>query len=345
MDLWGRMRALHREKVADFQVARWDRRAAQMTLTAEVTLRWLELRAARAQLALLQEQGKVVAQTADLLENRFKQGGAQWTDLLAQRQTLRAIEAQRAVMNQKLDTATAELRLLLGSSGVAPEIIKSASLPHLPPLPAPGLPARLVGRRPDVQAAWYELLADAWGATAARANRLPSLNISGAFSLAGATPVDLFQGWIASALAGITGPLLQYFERKYAAQEAAAAADAAQEELKQTLLEAFRDVERALGANRHLSARAGALASQARLAQERAERLSLRFRNGTGDYLELYVAELDRIKAQQTLLSVRADLLAQRVQLARALGGGWSAEEQGAAPARDLREGPSARGM
>lgn len=116
VDPWGRMRALHREELAALQKARFSRHAAAMTITAEVTLRWLELRAGRAQLALLDRQDALVARTSALLEGRFKLGRALWTDLLAQRQTARGLQASRAAVRQKLSRARAELRLLLGSA-------------------------------------------------------------------------------------------------------------------------------------------------------------------------------------------------------------------------------------
>ena len=326
VDLWGRMRARHRSETAELDAARWDFAAAQMTLVAEVTLRWIDARVAQAQLALLDAQAQAVSASARLLELRYRQGEAAWTDVLAQRQTLQIIDERRATTRARLAAATAELRLLV--AGQDPALESADGLPELPPLPEAGLPATLLERRPDVRAAWYRVAAAAWAATARRAERLPTLNLAGTFAFAASTPESLFETWIASLLAGLTGPLFDFWGRKYAAEEARAAVDEALAELRQALLAAFRDVERALSANRFLAERALAARSRAALARERAEQLEYRYRNGMALYLDLYVAEVERIEAEQAALAARADLLIQRVQLARALGGGWRAASE-----------------
>ena len=76
-----------------------------------------------------------------------------------------------------------------------------AALPDLPPLPATGLPAELIERRPDVREAYLRVQAADRDLAAAITERYPRINLSAALDTAAERPADLFNTWI-SSLAG-----------------------------------------------------------------------------------------------------------------------------------------------
>ena len=94
----------------------------------------------------------------DLLELRFGQGLANSLDVYQQRQQVASIEAQLPQVEGGLATLRHQLAVLQGlpPRSAAPSPTTTA-LPILPPLPATGLPADLLVRRPDVRARMLRL--------------------------------------------------------------------------------------------------------------------------------------------------------------------------------------------
>jgi len=70
---------------------------------------------------------------------------------------------------------------------------------------------------------------------------------------------------------------------------------------------------------RQISAQEALVAAQ----QRRYDFALTRYRNGSDSYLGVLTAQQDLYSAQQTLISNRADRLANLVTLYKALGGGW----------------------
>jgi outer membrane protein TolC len=92
---------------------------------------------------------------------------------------------------------------------------------------------------------------------------------------------------------------------------------------RQSVLDAYREVEDALAANRTGEERVLRLA-ETEQATEAALRLSLqRYLYGVSDYLPVLTAQRNHFQTQSELLSARRQLIASRISLARALGGDW----------------------
>ena len=90
---------------------------------------------------------------------------------------------------------------------------------------------------------------------------------------------------------------------------------------------AFREVEDALAAGRAGEERIARL-RQSEEASAAALRLALdRYMQGLSEYLPVLTAQGLHFDAQSQLLAARRQFIADRITLARALGGGWMNEE------------------
>ena len=87
-------------------------------------------------------------------------------------------------------------------------------LTPLPALPATGVPAELVERRPDVRKAFADLMAADRRVGAAIANRYPKLSLTAGVSSSPEYLRDLFDNWLASLAANLVAPLFDGGERK-----------------------------------------------------------------------------------------------------------------------------------
>ncbi|CAK0780129.1 hypothetical protein CCP3SC15_7050001 [Gammaproteobacteria bacterium] len=92
---------------------------------------------------------------------------------------------------------------------------------------------------------------------------------------------------------------------------------------EKTIQTAFREVSDALTANRtyteEIKERIASIGTQ----QRRLELANLRYRQGEDSYLNVLSAQQDLFSAQQGRLTAQYNMLASRIALYKALGGGW----------------------
>ena len=99
-------------------------------------------------------------------------------------------------------------------------------------------------------------------------------------------------------------------------------------------MNAFVEVEDQLAALVYLEEQ-GRQAEEQRVAVAEALRIARnRYREGYASYLDELDAQRNLFSAEQTVAQLRADVLTAHVNLYRALGGGWTAEQHAAAAAR-----------
>ncbi len=323
LDLWGRTRALHESGRAERSAAREDLQATAITISAEVTLRWLALLAQRQRLDLLHQQLDANERLLELTELRFAKSQATALDVLRQRDAVSAVRAQLPTETAREATLLHEIAVLLGKPPRTELGITSRSLPEPPPVPDAGLPIELLTRRPDLQSAAYRLQSADWNVSAARADRLPSIRLSASGGLRAGTIADLLEGTITQLSGNLVAPLFEGGARK---AEVARTRGAVEEQLAAyhgLVLQAVQEVEGALIQEQSQSERIREVERQLENANlTYAESLS-RYRKGIIDFLPVLDAQEKAQETERSLVTAKYERLAFRVQLHRALGGDW----------------------
>lgn len=325
VDLWGRVSAQRRAARADLDAARQGAETAAMSLAAEVADTWFAIAAQAAQLALLRAQADTSRTYVELTELRFRVGQATALDVLQQRSQQASVQSLFPPEGARLRTLNHRLAVLLGR---APCVIVDAEsavpLPDPPPLPAVGLPADLLARRPDIRAAVARLEASDFKAAAAVANRLPTLRLTGSYGYQSDELSSLLDDWIASIAAGVVGPVLDGGRRRAESRRAEAVV---QEELArcgQAILVALRETEDALALETAQARQLDLLRRQLTLARDTLSESQARYRGGLLDYLPVLVALTRFQQLERETIGAHRQLLSYRVQLHRALGGEWT---------------------
>ncbi|MFO7788317.1 MAG: efflux transporter outer membrane subunit [Halospina sp.] len=331
VDLWGRISSRVEAEQFRTRATRADYQTAALSLSAEVTRTWYQLRAQRAQLDLSESQIETNRNVMKLLETQFGSGQAGSADVLRQRQLLESTEEQRLDTESELRVLENQLAVLLGRAPRNTELPDGRGLPsELPPLPDTGVPAELVQRRPDVRQAYNQLQAADADLAAAISNQFPRLTLSASASTQENSVQDLFDNWATTLAANLVAPLIDAGQRDAQVSQARAVRRQRLYDYGQTVLTAFQEVEDALVRERKQRQAIERIERQRELAEATYEQLRQQYFNGQVGYIDVLTALTDRQDLERSLISARRQLLEYRIALYRALAGGFDPREDSA---------------
>ena len=322
-DLWGRLRDLSAAAAAEERAAMEDFRGARLSLAASTAKAWCNLISAEQEVALAELTLESFEKNLRIIERNYRGTGEGALDIQFGRTNVSS--ARRALESRKLDRQEAARSLeLLAGDYPAGERRAGATLPDLPARVAAGLPADLLDRRPDLSAARHRLFASARRADAARKALLPSVSLTGNSGTASLRLTELLDAdTLAATLAARFSQVI--YQGGAPTADAQAALERSEAQLQSYIraaLEAFREVESALAADRSLAEQETFLAAeveQAGLAERQAER---DYSEGINpNILSVLEAQRRANNARASMIRLKNQRLQNRINLHLALGG------------------------
>ncbi|MEM7754756.1 MAG: efflux transporter outer membrane subunit [Planctomycetota bacterium] len=328
LDLWGRVDRLVEAADADIQFAVEDFRAARIALAAEVAREVILIRTTDRQLAIV--EGTIEADTDSLSIARAR-ADAGFGDELDAARASRVLEANRALIpTLRADRREAELRLATLLAARPGEVaVESRPLPDRSIVPALGVPADLLLRRPDLRRAERELGAATARIGAAEAGRFPRVALSGSIALQGPDIGDTLNpdAYILSAGPTITLPIFQGGRITAGIEQAESQQRQALFRLQATTLAAFAEVETAAIRRTRAEERVANLGN-AEAAANDAEALALAlYEAGQVDFLEVTEARRERLAIERDRTLAEREAILRLIDLYTALGGGWQPDQ------------------
>ncbi len=320
VDLWGRIRAGRDAARLQAEATAQELQAARISLSANVAVLWFQIGSTQQRLHRIDEERRVYERVLELVETRFRNGQAPASDVLRQRQLVESTRSLQAATTADLGLRKHALQELLGQP--AGTLALAGAQPRLPSaLPATGVPAVVVQRRPDVQQAWLQVLAADRTVAAAIASRFPQLSLSGSYGRNDAGPGKLFDQWLGNLIGTFTAPLIDGGARRAEVDRTRAVLEQRLAEYRLAVLAAFREIADALLQDQQLQIRVTSLDAQLRLSDQVVERLERQLRNGGDVYLDLLDAQITNSGLRREVISTRQLLAEQRIGLLRALAG------------------------
>lgn len=334
IDLFGRIRREKQAAFAAYLATEEGRRAAVITLVADVASTYLFLRELDLQLVVARRTVQTNEETVRFYENRL-QGGVS-----------NRLEVDRAVGNRartavvipdlerQIAVAEHALCLLLGRPPGPIERAGALTDTELAPQVPVGLPAALLERRPDVLAAEQQLIASNANVGAARALFFPTISLTGILGTLSGDFSNLLKAdsniWQVSP--SLFAPLFQggRIRRNYDAAKARFEQSAAQ--YQKAALNSYREVANALVSVKKLGESRLELEHGVLALRDASTLARSRYDNGLANYLEILNADQQLFDQELQLAQVRGEEMRSFVELYRALGGGWQPETAGATP-------------
>jgi NodT family efflux transporter outer membrane factor (OMF) lipoprotein len=324
LDLWGKLKSNTEAAVFDAIASEQDLKALYMSISAELADLYFLAAEQRAQLELSDHTIASFQDTLERVERRYRGGLVPALDVYQSRQNLAAARAQRPLFESGLSVALNELSVLTGSFPDGEIGGRSTGLKDIPVFQT-GIPSQLLSRRPDIEAALLRLKASDERIGAAIADRFPSFNLMGSYGGTSNEVRSVLDSpnvfW--SLLLQIAQPIFDAGRRKAEVDRTEAVFREKLAAYHKTVLNAFREVEDAL-AKIHASEERIKMLEENVSTSESALRLSLdRYMQGLSDYLPVLTEQLRHVNVKSNLLAAKRQLISDRIQLVRALGGTW----------------------
>jgi multidrug efflux system outer membrane protein len=330
IDLFGRIRREKEAAFAAYLATEEGRRAALITLVADVASTYLFLRELDLELEVARRTVATNEETVRFYETRLKGGVSNRLEV----DTATANRARTATivpqLEQQIAVAENALCLLLGRPPGPIQRGEALTDQHVPPGVPAGLPAALLERRPDVLAAEEQLVASNANVGAAKALFFPTISITGILGTVSSEFSNLLKAdanvWQVSP--SLFAPIFQggRIRRNYDA--AKARYEQALAQYQKAALNSYREVANALVSVKKLGEARLELEDGVEALTDAAALARSRYDTGLANYLEILTADQQLFDQELQLAQVRGEEMRSFVELYRALGGGWQPEPE-----------------
>ena len=325
-DVFGLNRRTVESLKAQQEQARFVLAATNITLSSNVAATAIQEASLRAQIDATNELIKINTNMLDILRSQYAKGYASELDVAAQESQLAQVAATLPPLLKQLAQQRDLLAVLAGGfpDKDLPEKFELSNLQLPQELPV-SIPSKLVEQRPDVRQAEENLHSASALIGVARANRLPSFNLTGDIGSMALAFGNIFAAGngFRDVSAGVTQPIFQGGTLMHRERAARAAYVQADEQYRSTVLTAFQNVADTLNA---LQQDADGLKAAAASKDAAAVTLDLarkQFQAGYVNYLGLLSAEQAYQQAVINLAQAEGNRYADTAALFQALGGGW----------------------
>ena len=322
LDLFGKL-------ARQTEAAKWealataqDLQATAQTLIGTTTKLYWQLAYLNESLSTAQQSLATSEKLYSLVNTQYQAGAVSGLDLTQAEQSVQSQKANLSQIQQSLVETRTALAVLLHIPVQQLNIQEPQRSPqvNLPQIQA-GLPASILSRRPDLRAAELRLRETLATKDATVASYYPSISLTGSLGSSSTSLTELIRNPVLALGANLSLPFLQYNDMKKNIAISQLDYEKAIIQYRQTLYQAFADVENALSARTELNQQVQFQQRNLELA-EKAERLTdVRYRNGA-------IALKNVLDQQQTTRTARLSLVNTKqsqynayVTLMQALGG------------------------
>lgn len=325
VDLLGKLSDAEKQAMLSLYSAEAQLKNSSHKLAADVSSALYNAIANKELLELFSQRFKNLQDNLEIITQSYEQGINNALDIYLSRDTVEQESSRVAEQKQTLNESIIAMQLLLARYPDGKLAIHQ-NLPLIESVIQPGLPSELLKRRPDIQQAWYELLAADTALAIAHKNRFPSLSLVAASSDVSDELGSLLNGsrlaW--SLIGSLTQPIFNAGRLKATEEQTRTRVIQAEKRYLDKLLLAFSEVETAISNHYSLvESYNSTLASEENAVI--AYTLSFeQYQRGLVTFTTVLESQRRAFDAQSSVIELRNQLIQNRIALYLALGGDFS---------------------
>ena len=326
LDLFGQLRSLSEAAFQNYLASAEAGRNVRITLISDIAQAYFYVRMTELTLKLIDQTLQSRQDTYAIVIKRFEAGIASELDVNQARGLLDSAAANLALYARQQSRAQNALVLLVGRPlpdglPAAATFSRDSLVRNIPA----GLPSNLLSRRPDIRSAERALMSANANIGAARAAFFPNISLTGLLGTNSTTLSGLFRtgSYYWSAAPNLSLPLFNG-GALWANLDLAKASDReAVSQYEKSIQTAFKEVSDALAGEATYGAEIRATTARQEANRKTLELSVMRYRMGIDNFLQAQLAQIEYFNAQLSLIQLRYNALANRINLYKALGGGW----------------------
>lgn len=323
LGLFGQRSAAEQIVRAQFEGARISLHAARVSLVAEVTRNWIELRSAQHQEAAQSRMRDAAAEKLRLLRIREKLALISPQELARAEAELAQADASLAEPRRTMNACVRRLAVLAGRNEPDPAWLESGPQPLLGEWRLTSIPADLLRTRPEIAGAEADVLRAAGELGVSRAQIYPYIGLRAAIQWS--TDITSYRRTTSRGILSlgpvIDIPLFDWGNRVANAHARGHELKASVLAYRQAVLNGVAEVETALGDLEHLREREAATARASLALSSGVAAVRVRVDLGLDSPIELHERRIENERSGLALLEARAARDLAYVSLYKALGG------------------------
>jgi multidrug efflux system outer membrane protein len=325
VDIWGKLSDADRISNYNYLAQKSSFEQYKQQLIVNVVTTWFSVIEAEKLLTLYRSRVENSQQNLAIIEASYSSGLTPALDVYLTRNDLNN-ELTRVSEQETVKTKLIrQLERLIGEYPKG-ELLVNANLPLLTSDIPVGLPSELISRKPALKASWYQLLSQDAGLAYAHKQRFPSIVLSGSLGDSTADIGDLLSGpslaW--SLLSSVSAPIFNAGRLKANEEKARLELKQGEQFYLDTLYGAFSDVENAITTEKSLKQRYYTMLAAQENAKIAATLSFEQYQSGLVSYTTVLDAQKRSFEAQTTLIKIKNQLIANRINLHFSLGGDFT---------------------
>jgi NodT family efflux transporter outer membrane factor (OMF) lipoprotein len=323
-DFWGKNHATVEAAKETAFASRYDQEVIALATVSSVATTYFQALSMRDRIDVAEKNVAAAEQMLGGIHEQFQDGTVTDLNIAQQETVVNGLRALIPPLRQQYAQAIDALAILIGEPPeqvkLGPETLLNLSMPAV----APGLPAELLARRPDVAEAEADLIAANANIKVARAEFFPNVTLTAqggmeSLGLAGfAPPAGVF-----ALTGGITQPIFEGGLLKGQLEYSKARYVELLNDYRKSIISALSNVEDGLAGVQQTGEQVAAEAATVKTADRAYEISAVQYHAGTVDLLTVLTAENALFPDEDLLVQARLAHAQALVSLFQALGGGW----------------------
>ncbi|OAI13034.1 RND transporter [Methylomonas koyamae] len=326
IDVWGKLENQRKAAASTYLSSIEAANFVISNLVADVAIYYNELLALDHELDIVRRTMEKEREALEVIKLQKEAGRA--NELAVQQfqaELLNTQVSEKTILQQIAETEN-KINYLLGRYPQAIERSKEVFFTETPHELSVGVPSQLLENRPDVRAAGHQIEASQFDLKAAKAAFYPNFNISATFGFQAFNPEFLFTtpASIAYSVFGqMIAPIINMKALEAQFNTAKANQLSAMYNYQKTILNAYVEVANQLSSIKNLQEINALKKQQSEALKQSVDVSNELYKFARATYLEVLIAQQSALQSNLELINVTKQQRIARINLYKALGGGW----------------------